>query len=77
MVVLRRSSTSLYQPGTRRSAAATFLSRPVSVLEARLVLHDSLAADNDTWSTLQAQSARHVLVVTAGDVFLTTALGTA
>jgi Ca-activated chloride channel family protein len=57
------------------SASATFLSKAVSVLEARLMLSDALPADNVTWTTLQTQSNRRVLVVTTGNVFLTAALG--
>jgi hypothetical protein len=41
------------------------------------MLSDALPADNATWTTLQAQSNRRVLVVTTGNVFLAAALGAA
>ncbi len=65
-------------PAQKSTVMSTmFLSKPVSVLEARLTLKDALPADNATWTLLQAQSARHVLLVTSGDMFLVAALGTA
>ncbi len=62
--------------GARQSTleTGTFLARPASTVEALLVAHDSLPADNATWAPLQSQPARRVMVVGNGDVFLQAAL---
>jgi Ca-activated chloride channel homolog len=53
-----------------------FLAGAVSVVEARLTLKDSLPADNSTWAVLNVGSTSKVLLVTPGNVFLSTLLET-
>jgi hypothetical protein len=54
--------------------STTFLAKGASVIEARLSGADSLTADNTTWSVVNQQSHSKILVVTAGNVFLSSVL---